>query len=779
MAPALRPGTLLISFRQSNYAPGEIISFRLAKGTVVTHRIVRTVSGGWITRGDANNVEDSWLVTPEMVIGRVVFQVPKVGYLFLWGRRFLLTPLGFIIGWAVAVFLIWRWLLRHLFPSWHLSLVVFLSLGAFLMTNSRPTNTLFSDQAVSANNVFRAGDWQPPQSAIDDVEDDQGNSLTLTSLATVRVLYQASDSGSGVAYSELWYSHNNESWQHYGNSQNGLFQFHFPAGPGTYRLITVAVDNTGRIEDKNNDGIADNAASDQLELVANGLEFEGKLTYIDFDNQPPTLNLAVDDNQGWQGQSALENGNFQEGMKGWQAGGAGDHHVVSNGEDLNGNPIVPSGGGQMFLLGFKSADKNGVDFLRRQLTIPAHTSAWLGFSYRMLSEDTVDYDWLTVWLGGHQGEGKTIILRTGNGENDDWYNGDDLSGWQDDSGWRRVKRMLPAKGERQLDLNFQLESHLNPNGPGRSWAYINNVSLHFLDPRLKPTANLSFDVHDASGSGVAAVTYQVNNNPPADFDGAPLNLPSGEATIAAQASDWADNQGRAKAEVKVMADIVLQAFSAAPSSGDEWVDLYNNSNQAIDVAGWRICDEAHHCTPLTSANAVGGTTLIAATSSQRFQGNFYLNNDGDSLILEDNNQQQKDKFTYPDFQGWHDRVWSRQPSGLGSWHLGGAGLAANIESRYEQMGKILLTIFNIEDDYCQHQPLEYEITYHNQAGLEKGIAGTILPTEVANHQASREFYLGSCSSGGTCVGDQVANRQVVLTLRRGGTILIDHQVFKI
>ena len=60
----------------------DIISYQLSSDTMVTHRIVsidnekQTV----VTKGDANDVEDSAPVSKENIIGKVAFSIPLLGY---------------------------------------------------------------------------------------------------------------------------------------------------------------------------------------------------------------------------------------------------------------------------------------------------------------------------------------------------------------------------------------------------------------------------------------------------------------------------------------------------------------------------------------------------------------------------------------------------------------------------------------------------------------------------------------------------------------------------
>ncbi len=784
MAPAIKPGSLVIAVPRQQYQVGEIISYQNSQGKVVTHRLIQEEKGKFITRGDANNVADM-PVAEQAILGNVVFIIPKVGYLLLVFHRFAFSLPG--LFWGVFILLVlgilWEKVRsRHIVSKLLIGAAILTLIGGGLALNISYSQGLFSDQGQSNQNTFTAGDWERPTSAIDEAENDQGDPVIDVTNQPVHLLYHADDSSSGVNRVGLWFSYNDGNWQYYGLGQDGEFIFSFPNGDGVYRFLTVAVDNAGWKEDKNGNGIDDDQSAGELENVASFLAGDDHLFQLQYDTQPPTVALVVPTpgETLWQGTSALTNGDFQRGMEGWTAGGDGDHHIVAEGKDLDDNPVVADKGGQMFELGFRSQDKTGKDFLKREVTIPASAVPYLQFNYRMLSEDTVDYDQFAVAVESRR-QGKKVLLKTGSEENDDLYNGDSWAGWQGDSGWRRLTANLQAFQGQEVDLDFRLQSHQNPAGPGRSWAYLSNIELHFLDPRMTANAEVSLDVHDASGSGVDQATYQVNNGGDEDFDGMPTTLASGEATVSAQATDLAgNNSAPTKLEAKVMADVVLNCFSAAPSdSNSEWVELYNNSENDQDVAGWQICDDDGHCISLTANNAVGGSTTIESHASQKFEDNFYLNNDGDTIYLKDNSGVVQDKFSYGDLGSQHDRIWSRNPDGLGSWQLAPGSLTANITSRYNTTGKILLTVYNLPADYGQGNLLEYEITYVDDQSLEKGITGTILPKEVENSKVDREFYLGTCSSGGTCVTNVIPAHQVKLTLRQGTTVIINQKAFAI
>jgi signal peptidase len=72
---------------------GDIICFRLSEPTSITHRIINITDEGFITKGDANEDPDQWIVKKENVIGKAILTVPFIGYLGYFVR----TPIGFIL----------------------------------------------------------------------------------------------------------------------------------------------------------------------------------------------------------------------------------------------------------------------------------------------------------------------------------------------------------------------------------------------------------------------------------------------------------------------------------------------------------------------------------------------------------------------------------------------------------------------------------------------------------------------------------------------------------
>ena len=81
MEPEFKAGSVvLVDLDRKEPAVGDVITYRLPEeGLIVTHRIIREEGGRYITKGDANEVEDFLPVEKEMVLGTYRFQIPGLG----------------------------------------------------------------------------------------------------------------------------------------------------------------------------------------------------------------------------------------------------------------------------------------------------------------------------------------------------------------------------------------------------------------------------------------------------------------------------------------------------------------------------------------------------------------------------------------------------------------------------------------------------------------------------------------------------------------------------
>ncbi|MFH1561330.1 MAG: lamin tail domain-containing protein [Patescibacteria group bacterium] len=662
------------------------------------------------------------------------------------------------------------------------------------------TGAFFASSLVGGENQISIGDWGRPESEITDILDSSANSVLFSGVSNdpnLEIEYQSSDSGLGVSEVELWYSYDSGSWVYFGSqfSAIGTFSFNCPQGDGLYQFLTVAIDGSGNVEDRDGDDIDDNL--DQISLDSAGMMAS---VFVQLDTQPPTINLSVDQllADGWIGQNLLVNGGFEFGSVGWQSGGQGNHHLVSQGLDDLDNPILPVEGENMFLLGFEDQSPvvDSSSWLWQTVSLPQASSTTLSFWWRMISLDTVDYDRFNVLLKDESDFLLEKILSVGSG------NLVDLSGWTGDSGWRQMTKSLQNYAGRTVKLWFEVNN--THDDSGQSWAYVDAVEVGTVGPRLTQAAELDFEIHDASGSGAPEGDYSINGTPVGSYDGDAFSLEFGDYQLEYLSTDLADNQSNEQSiDLLILPDIVINAFSANPAGDDddpmpdgEWVELYNNSDHDIDVAGWYLYDaDDTHELLISAGNSDnngdwldGGETVVPTGSSLRVyrdgDGDFSLNNNGDLIRLYNGSVGSPGVYLVNGLVYQNsvdeDQLWQRSPDGIGSWQLLGTDIDAHVLSRYQEANKIVLSIFNIPGDYgAGDDRLEYEIIYTDGDGIERGIAGTIAPETVAGGKTDREFYLGTCSAGGICLPDGVPSGLVELDLYLGGSLIIDSRAFEI
>jgi signal peptidase I len=119
MRPTIQPGDMVVDepISPSQIRIGDIVTFQEPHGTrTITHRVRKiSVSEGQAhvtTRGDANDTVEKWQVPLTGRVGRVVYQVPKIGYPVTWahtpqGRLGLVSVPAMILA-VWAMLRIWR-----------------------------------------------------------------------------------------------------------------------------------------------------------------------------------------------------------------------------------------------------------------------------------------------------------------------------------------------------------------------------------------------------------------------------------------------------------------------------------------------------------------------------------------------------------------------------------------------------------------------------------------------------------------------------------------------
>lgn len=98
MEPNIKTSSLVIVKKQSSYNVGDIVSYQLNKdSTPVTHRVVSIKDGYFITKGDANNVNDKIKLKNSDILGKVIIKSEKLGKIYINNKEKIFTGIIFIV----------------------------------------------------------------------------------------------------------------------------------------------------------------------------------------------------------------------------------------------------------------------------------------------------------------------------------------------------------------------------------------------------------------------------------------------------------------------------------------------------------------------------------------------------------------------------------------------------------------------------------------------------------------------------------------------------------
>ena len=96
MEPSIMTGDVVIVHESPSYMPGDVVTFQSKEERTVTHRIAAVMDSEgatqFKTKGDANRSSDEEIVSIDNILGKVIFIVPKIGFLVAFTK----TPPGFI-----------------------------------------------------------------------------------------------------------------------------------------------------------------------------------------------------------------------------------------------------------------------------------------------------------------------------------------------------------------------------------------------------------------------------------------------------------------------------------------------------------------------------------------------------------------------------------------------------------------------------------------------------------------------------------------------------------
>ena len=110
-------------------------------------------------------------------------------------------------------------------------------------------------------------------------------------------------------------------------------------------------------------------------------------------------------------------------------------------------------------------------------------------------------------------------------------------------------------------------------------------------------------------------------------------------------------------------NLFINEFLPHPSSGNDWIEIYNPNDAEVSISGYKLNDSTSQIKEITEST-IGPKCFLVLEVSNR------LNNSGDSIYLYDKNGTQQDQQSYSTDPGV-DTSWSRHPDG-GSWQVSSA-----------------------------------------------------------------------------------------------------------
>ena len=110
MEPKIQTGSVCLidsGYDYSDIQVNDIIAYKAANGSMVTHRVIGIGQEGFETKGDNNEISDGFTTKPNNYMGRNIISIPYMGYML----QMIQTGKGRVIAVTCSVVLIAVYLL--------------------------------------------------------------------------------------------------------------------------------------------------------------------------------------------------------------------------------------------------------------------------------------------------------------------------------------------------------------------------------------------------------------------------------------------------------------------------------------------------------------------------------------------------------------------------------------------------------------------------------------------------------------------------------------------
>lgn len=753
MEPTIKTGSIVLTvpIDPKSVKTGDVVAFTSPQNSkdVILHRISGIKSESPLrfqTKGDNNNAPDNWDLMDVGVLGKQVYAVPYIGHI----AAFVRTPRGFtlIIVLPALLFIISQILNIRKYIKEEIDKqvknktlpILFFFLSLFSVSSLFFTGTalakLRSTATVSAI-TFSTKDFAPPSVPV--LNQPQNNAYSKGALLIqswlastdehgnpVRYEYQSchvdpgmddcpagkvrwletfntlSKSATNVAESTFW-------WRVRSIDTLGNKSAWSPANKLTVDN-TVPSSSLGLIPPSTNQNPLTIAYSeiDNNEIDHTDLCFSFNDPLFISETCAPNFNFTFEKGEGtyyFFTRATDKAGNIEVPIKNatnsiiYDITPPTTNLILNTGTTTySGQNLLPNnnwtiiGNGSTFadqsaLLGI--GDSDSTDILIQQIMLPKNVSSNLSFSYNFTTADISDYDYLTVGISS--GTGLTELFN---------YGGANI-------GWQTLSRSIAHWAGTTVDIFFKLINSGADQLKSTS-VDLKNIVISPLDLRTGDTSPVEFLATDL-GSGI-------------DTSPGLINMTVGDTQINISSTDLATNvETTHSVSIVTLPPVVLNKITTLA------VTLYNNTDSSVDLSAYTLDVGT---TSVLSGTIPSFSSLDISVSVGTTQVGLLI---GSTVV----------DFTTFDTLG--SDTWQRQANGLGPWtRLDSPAVRTfDLQNRVSE-SKVTFTASGLGDTSI---PLTYNIKYFAN-GSDQGIDGTILPHTIdSNHTVSRDFFLGTCSSG--------------------------------
>jgi len=278
-------------------------------------------------------------------------------------------------------------------------------------------------------------------------------------------------------------------------------------------------------------------------------------------------------------------------------------------------------------------------------------------------------------------------------------------GFSGNTGWQTITHSLLQWAGQTIDIIFKLVNS-GADVLLSTSVLLKYINISPLDLRTGDTTPAQFLATDL-GSGIDVASTSVTNISSIDLAG---NIESTHSI-----------------SIVTLPSVVLNKITQST------ISIYNNTDSMADLNNW-VLD-------------LGSTNILINTTIPAFSSFDYSYSVGTTTINLKNNLSEIIDSTSFNILG--TAIWQRQSNGLGPWIRIDTSPQISLQNRLSE-SKITLTISGLGDTSIN---MDYSINY-SANNVEQQIAGTISPNTIdQNNSISRDFYLGTCSTG-TCLPTQ-------------------------